>query len=64
MGEFLYLQEQSKDMDGGYTTKGGIVIEKENIPDLIRNLSKLFLEISTEDEMKKEFQKDKNGLFS
>jgi len=64
MGEFLYLQEQSKDIDGGYTTKGGIVIEKENIPDLIRNLSKLFLEISTENEIKKEFEKDIRGLFS
>ena len=64
MGEFLYLQEQSKDVDGGYTTKGGIVIEKENIPDLIRRLSKLFLEISNEDEIKKEFEKDIRGVFS
>ena len=64
MGEFLYLQEQSKDIDGGYTTKGGIVVEKEKIPDLIRNLSKLFLEISNEDEIKKEFKNDIGGLFS
>ena len=64
MGEFLYLQEQAKDVDGGYNTKGGIVIEKENIPDLIRRLSKLFLEISNEDEIKKEFVNDIRGLFS
>lgn len=64
MGEFLYLQEQAKDLDGAYTTKGGIIIEKENIPDLIRNLSKLFFEISKEEDVKKEFQKEMRGLFS
>lgn len=63
-GEFLYLQEQAKDLDGGYETRGGIVVEKDKIPDVIRALSNLYLEVSDEEEIKKEFRKDVAGVFS
>jgi len=63
-GEFLYLQEQVKDRNGGYETRGGLIVEKEKIPDIIRALSKLYIEVTKEDEINNEFKKEISGVFS
>lgn len=45
-GEFLYVQEKTKDEYNLYTVTGGIVVQKENIPDLIKHIEDFSKEVN------------------
>lgn len=42
MGQFLYIQEIERDLDGGERIEGGIVIERKQIPRLMEILNSMY----------------------
>ncbi len=45
-GEFLYIQEKSKDQFNTFAVKGGLVIEKSKVSQFIEKLEEVYREVS------------------
>jgi len=45
LGKFLYIQEKTKDEYNTFVVKGGLVVQMQNVPEFLEELSKLYHEV-------------------
>jgi hypothetical protein len=62
MGEFLYIQEQERDLDGGTRVAGGLVIDRMEIPRFAEILMRSYYDTASDKEKQEEQIKRRVGM--